>query len=255
MLHSFPLSLQAGFWGLVAGSALLIGAMTAYLFDVPQRVIATIMAFGSGVLISALSFELMDDAFKKGGFDSTAIGFVGGALLFTAANIILSKRGAKHRKRSNDMQPSEKDQEGSGAAIALGALLDGIPESIVIGLSLVSGAKVSLTAVVAIFLSNVPEGLSSAAGMKKAGRSALYIFGLWSGITAILGIASLTGYSLFAGFSPEIVAATTAFAAGSMLAMISDTMMPEAFEIAHDYVGLITVLGFLAAFILSKISG
>ena len=213
------------------------------------------MAFGSGVLISALSFELMDDAFKKGGFDSTALGFLSGAALFTFANIVLSKRGAKHRKRSTGLQPSEKQHEGSGAAIALGALLDGIPESIVIGLSLVSGSKVSLTAVIAIFLSNFPEGLSSASGMKKAGRSALYIFLLWSGMSLILGLASLTGYSLFAGLSPEIIAATTAFAAGSMLAMLSDTMMPEAFEIAHDYVGLVTVFGFMAAFYLSKISG
>ena len=141
------------------------------------------------------------------------------------------------------------------AAIALGALLDGVPESVVIGVSLLGGAGVSLTAVIAIFLSNIPEGLSSASGMKKAGRSALYIFGLWTGIAVISGIASLAGYAVFAGFSPEIIAATEAVAAGAILAMISDTMMPQAFEIAHDYAGLITVAGFLAAFVLSKLGG
>jgi ZIP family zinc transporter len=211
------------------------------------------MAFGSGVLISALSFELMNEAYRQGGFDSTAYGFIGGAVVFTAANRILAKRGAKHRKRSGEQQPSEDQVEGSGTAIALGALLDGIPESIVIGLSLISSTTVSLTAVIAIFLSNIPEGLSSAAGMKKAGRSALYIFTLWTAISLLSGGAALIGYTVFSHFPAEIIAGTTAFAAGAILAMIADTMMPEAFEIAHDFVGLITVLGFLAAFILSKI--
>src|SRR6185503_17239277 len=124
-----PLSLQAGFWGLLAGSALVLGAAIAWFVPVPRRVIAAVMAFGSGVLISALSFELMDEAFRRGGFDSTSVGFLGGAAVYTAANVWLSTRGARHRKRSGDQQPSD---DSSGTAIAVGALLDGIPESIVI---------------------------------------------------------------------------------------------------------------------------
>jgi ZIP family zinc transporter len=133
-------------------------------------------------------------------------------------------------------------------------LLDGIPESIVIGVSMISGA-VSWVAVIAIFLSNVPEGLSSAAGMKRAGRPALYVFGLWSAIAIVSGVAAFLGYALFAGFSKDAIAATEAVAAGAILAMIADTMIPEAFEVAHDYAGLITVTGFLAAFTLSKLGG
>src|SRR5829696_3529285 len=162
-----PVWLQAGFWGFVAGAALLIGAVIAYFVHVPQRLIAAIMAFGSGVLISALSFELMDEAYRRGGFDSTAIGILSGAVVYTAVNWFLSHQGAKHRKRSDGQQPSESEAGGSGLAIAAGALLDGIPESIVIGLSMLKGGVVSIPAVVAIFLSNVPEGLSSVAGMKK----------------------------------------------------------------------------------------
>ena len=252
-MGQIPLWAQAGFWGLVAGSALLAGAAIAWFVEVPQRLIAGVMAFGSGVLISALSFELMDVAYKKGGFDSTASGFIGGAALYTLANWLLARYGARHRKRSNNRQPTEQDAGGSGTAIAVGALLDGIPESIVIGLSMLKGGVVSTVAVTAIFLSNLPEGLSSAAGMKKARRPARYVFGVWGAIAAISGLASLAGYTVFRGVSAEIVAATTAVAAGAILSMLVDTMIPEAFEETHDFAGLITVAGFLAAFVLSKL--
>ncbi|MFL6541659.1 MAG: ZIP family metal transporter [Chthoniobacterales bacterium] len=247
-----PVALRAGLWGFVAGAALLVGAGIAYGLQVPTRLIAAIMAFGSGVLISALAFDLMDEAYKRGGFDSTSAGFLGGAAIYTAANWYLAKRGAKHRKRSGDQQPSDA---GSGMAIAVGALLDGIPESIVIGLSMLRGGVVSMVAVIAIFISNIPEGLSSAAGMKKAGRSARYIFGVWGAIAVLSGLAALIGYAVFGHFSNDVIAATTAIAAGAMLAMLAmlaDTMIPEAFDEAHDFAGLITVAGFLVAFVLTK---
>lgn len=248
---SVPLWLQAGLWGLLAGGALVIGALIAYFLKIPTRLIASIMAFGSGVLISALSFDLMDEAYHRGGLDSTSIGFIVGATVYTGINVLLSKNGAKHRKRSGN-QPSESDQNGSGLAIAAGALIDGIPESIVIGLSMLKGGAVSMVAVIAIFLSNVPEGLSSAAGMKKAGRSALYIFGIWTAIAVISGLASLAGFSVFRNFSPDVVAASTALAAGAILSMIVDTMIPEAFQDTHDFAGIIVVAGFLVAFFLTK---
>jgi ZIP family zinc transporter len=250
-----PKELQAGFWGLFSGSALLVGAAVGYFISVPQRIIAAIMAFGAGVLISALSFELMDEAYKRGGFDSTAIGFVSGAVVYTAANWYLAIQGAKHRKRSGKQQPSEAEDSGSGLAIAVGALLDGIPESIVIGISTLGGGGVSAVTVAAVFLSNIPEGLSSAAGMKKAGRSAKYIFTVWASIAVLCAVAALLGYTLFSHLSIEITAATTAIAAGAILAMLVDTMIPEAFEQAHNFAGLITVFGFLAAFVLSKLGG
>ena len=249
----FPVSLQAGLWGLLAGAALVLGAAIAWFANVPQRAIAGVTAFGAGVLISALAFELMDDAYERGGFGATAAGFLSGAIVYTVANWMLARHGAKHRKRSQGKQPSEEEDPGSGMAIAVGALLDGIPESIVIGLSLLSGGVVSFVAVIAIFLSNIPEGLSSAAGMKKAGRSAVYVFGVWSAIALASAGASWAGYAVFRDFSPNIVAGTTAVAAGAILAMLADTMIPEAFEQAHDAAGLITVAGFLASFALSKL--
>ncbi|MEU8179742.1 ZIP family zinc transporter [Micromonospora sp. NPDC049044] len=246
-----PEWLQAGGWGLLAGSALLVGAAVGWFTRVPRRVIASIMAFGAGVLLSAVSFELIAEAHEQGGLLPTALGAAGGAVIYTLANLALARHGARHRKRSGDQQPSEGEQPGSGSAIAVGALLDGVPESVVIGASLLSGGTVSLVTVAAVFLSNVPEGLSSAAGMRQAGRSRRYVFLLWTGIALISGVAALLGNTVLGGAPPEVLAGITALAAGAILAMITDTMVPEAFEDAHLLVGLITVAGFLTAFALS----
>src|SRR6478672_1595176 len=174
--------LTAGFWGLLSGSALVIGAAAGYFLNLRKQTISFVMAFGSGVLVSALSFDLMDVAYKEGGFFAVSTGFLIGAVVYTLASNYLNSRGAKNRKRSTLAQLSEKEKSGSGLAIALGALLDGIPESIVIGISLLSGKGVSLVAVAAVFVSNVPEGLSSASGMKKSGRSIRYVFTVWGTI-------------------------------------------------------------------------
>ncbi|UQU62637.1 ZIP family zinc transporter [Couchioplanes caeruleus] len=244
--------LQAGGWGLLAGSALIVGAAVGYLARVPQKIIASVMAFGAGVLLSAVAFELIAEAHERAGLTPTALGAIGGAAIYTGCNVLLARHGARHRKRSGDQQPSEKEQDGSGVALALGALLDGIPESIVIGTSLLGGGAISLVTVIAVFISNVPEGLSSAAGMRHAGRSKRYVFGVWVGIAVISGLAAVVGYTLLGGAPAAVLAAITALAGGAILAMIADTMIPEAFEDAHLLIGLITVGGFLVAFALSQ---
>jgi len=249
-----PIWLQAGLWGLFAGGALVLGAAVGYGIKLPQKIIAGIMAFGSGVLISALSFELMEEAYHQAGLLPTAIGFFAGALTYSGANWLLCRQGARHRKRSSG-QPSHDDDGGSGTAIAVGALLDGIPESIAIGLTILAGGGVSVATVAAIFISNIPEGLSSSAGMKAAGRSASYVFGVWTVIALLSGLAALAGYSLFANLPAEVQAATTAVAAGAILSMLAETMIPEAFAGANDWAGLITCTGFICAFALSMLGG
>jgi ZIP family zinc transporter len=247
-----PTWLEAGLWGLLGGGALVLGALIAWLTRVPTGVIAAVMAFGSGVLISAVAFDLMEEAADTGGLGPTAVGFVGGALAYLGANALLARRGARHRKRSGDQQPSESEKEGSGAAIAVGALLDGVPESVVLGVGLLTGGSVSLPVLAAVFISNVPEGLSSAAGMKRSGRSARYVFGVWGGIAAVSGLAALLGYVALGSAPPEVIAVITAVAAGAILTMIADTMIPEAFETTQTWTGLITTIGFLVAFAIER---
>ena len=244
--------LEAGAWGLLGGAALVVGAAVAWFVRVPARVVAAVMAFGSGVLISALAFDLAQEAADTGGLVATVVGFLAGAVVYVLANVVLARRGARHRKRSGEQQPSEVQQEGSGAAIAVGALLDGVPESVVLGLSLLGGQGVSSTVVAAVFISNNPEGLSSAAGMRRAGRPAAYVFGVWGGIALASGAAAALGYALLGSASAQTVAVITAVAAGAILTMIADTMIPEAFERTAVLTGLITSLGFLTAFTISR---
>ncbi|MGY1806577.1 ZIP family metal transporter [Blastococcus sp. SYSU D00669] len=247
-----PVWLEAGLWGLLGGAALVLGALVAWFARVPQAAIASVMAFGSGVLISAVAFDLMQEAAETGGLAAAAFGFLAGSLAYVGANALLARRGARHRKRSggdpDEDMPSEQEQAGSGTAIAVGALLDGIPESVVLGIGLLSGGGVSLSMLAAVFISNVPEGLSSAAGMKRSGRSARYVFGLWGGIAVVSGLAALVGYAALGSASPEAVAWITAVAAGAILTMIADTMIPEAFERTRTWTGVIASVGFLVAF-------
>ena len=250
-----PLWVQAAVWGLVGGLALVLGAAVAWRLRVPQPVVAGVMAFGSGVLISALAFELVAEAERTGGLAATVIGFAVGALVYVFANVLLARRGARHRKRSGTLHPSEADVGGSGTAIAIGALIDGVPESAVLGLSLLGGSGVGVGVLAAVFISNIPEGLSSAAGMKQAGRSARYVFGVWGGIALASGLAALVGCLALQGASEEAVATITALAAGAILAMLADTMIPEAFEGTQLYSGLLTTLGFLSAFAINRLAG
>jgi ZIP family zinc transporter len=246
--------LEAGLWGLLAGGALVVGALIAWLLPVPKLVTAGVMAFGAGVLISALAFDLVEEAEATGGLRPTVLGMLAGAVAYVAGNVLLSRRGARHRKRSGDQQPSEEEQQGSGTAIALGALLDGVPESIVLGLSLLGGQGVSAPVLAAIFISNLPEGLSSTAGMKRNGRSGRFVFGVWGGIALSAGLAGALGVLALDGAAPETIAVITAVAAGAILAMIADTMIPEAVEDTHVYTGLITALGFIVAFAISRLA-
>jgi len=246
-----PTVAQAALWGVLAASGLLIGALVASFGRLSHRVVAGVMGFGGGVLIAVLSVELMGSAFKEGGAMAATFGFLFGAMTFCTINWRLAEHGARHRNRCGECveQPSEADHNGSGLAIAIGAVLDGIPESLVIGLSMLRGEKIGLGLIIGFFLANVPQGLSSATGMRRAGRSSRYIYALWTGIMLISGIAAAAGYLLLDTAVPALPATILAFAAGGVLAMLAESMIPEAFADAQPFIGLITSLGFVVAFL------
>jgi ZIP family zinc transporter len=189
----------------------------------------------------------MDEAYQRGGFDASALGLLLGAVAFFFADVAVNRRGGARRKNPGDKQGD------SASAIAIGALMDGIPESAAIGISLLEGGNISAALVAAVFLSNVPEGLSSASGMKQAGRPVAYILGLWSGVTVASALAALLGYFFLASASEDVVATIQAFAAGAILTMLASTMMPEAYEEGGSVVGLATTAGFLISFVLSHL--
>jgi zinc transporter, ZIP family len=240
--------LEAAFWGFVGGAALLVGALVGIRTTAATRLIGLVMGFGSGVLISALAFELTGEAYDRAGADAVVVGLAAGSLSFFLGDLVIDRRGGEHRKRSGGEQAG-----GSGAAIVVGATLDGIPESVAIGVSLLGGGSVSVAVVAAVFLSNVPESLSAASGLQKAGRSPRWIVSLWLGVALISALAAAIGYGVLGDASASLVGVIQAFAAGAILTMLADTMMPEAFEHGGNVAGLVTVAGFALAYLLSTV--
>jgi ZIP family zinc transporter len=201
------------------------------------------MAFGVGALISSVSFELVSEAFDTAsGLMIVGLGVATGALVYFFGDMLIDKYGGKWRKSST------KNKNSSGLAILLGTILDGIPESLVIGLSLASGQAVSMAMVAAVFLSNIPEAISASVGLKKSGWKKATIYGLWAVIVLVSAAASWAGFAIFGDSSPLMRAFILAFAGGAILTMLADSMMPEAYRDSGNVTGLIVVLGFCIAF-------
>ncbi|WP_445442749.1 ZIP family metal transporter [Clavibacter sp. km1a] len=241
--------LLAGLAGLLSGLSLVIGSLVAWFVKVPREVVALVMAFGAGVLISALSFDLVDEAATSGGVVPTIAGFVAGAVVYVVLDQILEHGGFRRKQHRRKGGPGAAGASGgTGVGIALGALLDGVPETAVQGLSLTGGGALSVGVLVAVVISNFPEGMSSTADLKESGRGARYVFGLWTSIAVICALSSLGGYALLGGLPESGQSVVMAFAAGAILAMICDTMIPEAFRKAQALTGLVTVLGFVASY-------
>jgi ZIP family zinc transporter len=238
----------AFFWGLLAASSLVLGGALALRFRIPLRAVGLIMAFGSGVLISAVAFDLVEEAVDKAsGHGATLAGMFAGCGVFFLGDLLIDRAGGARRK--SPQRPQEDGSE-SALAIVLGTVLDGIPESMVIGLTLYEGGEVGAAYLTAVFISNLPEAISSSSGLAAGGWRPRRILGLWTLIALVSAFASLVGYVAFRHASGDVVAFVLAFAAGAILTMLADTMMPEAYEHGGKLVGVVTTLGFAVAFVI-----
>lgn len=236
--------LEAFLWGTFASSSLLLGGLLALTLPVSRRVIGLVMGFGAGVLISAVAFELFAEAAASvENRYSAAIGLFAGALTFYAGDALIDRMGGEGRKSMVGRQAG-----GVALAIVLGIVLDGVPESVVVGMDLIDGGGVSAAFIVAVFLSNLPEAAAASSGLRDSGWKVSRIYLLWVGVALVAGLASALGYGAFSDASGDAVAFVLAFAAGAILTMLADTMMPEGFEQGGKAVGLLTTLGFAVAF-------
>jgi ZIP family zinc transporter len=233
-------ALTAGLWGALSASALLIGYAIAIWLHPTTRVVGLVMGFGSGTLISALAYELVPEA-TKGDFP-VVFGLAAGALTFYLGDWIIDRNGGEHRKSIGTTK-----QAGAGLAIFLGTLLDGIPESLVLGMSLAMGGTLGVAFLAAVVISNLPEGMAGTSSMERAGMSRKTIFAMWLALVFISALAAALGYALVKRELGGRGSGIEAFAAGAILTMLADTMMPEAFDHGGRAVGLVTVLGFAVA--------
>jgi ZIP family zinc transporter len=236
-------------WGFLAASSLIIGGAVALFWTIHERVLGLVMAFGSGVLISAVAFELVEEAYNTTGEQGgVALGLAVGCATFFVGDWMIDRMGGADRKSSTG-----KQQGGSALAIVLGIVLDGIPESIVLGLTIVVGGSVSAAYLAAVFLSNIPEAIAASSGLALSGWRKARILGLWLLVAIVSGLSALFGFSVFDTAGPTTVAFVLSFAAGAILTMLADTMMPEAFEHGGKLVGVATTIGFGVAFAISAL--
>jgi ZIP family zinc transporter len=241
---------SAFLWGVLAASSLFLGALLTFWFRISDKMLGLIMAFGSGVLISAVAFELAHESVKLShGSGMAALGLFAGAIVFFAADSIISHMGGEGRKSIRG-----EHENNLAVPITLGIVIDGVPESIVLGLSMLGGKTVSVAMLMAVFISNVPEAIAATTGLGAGGWSRLRIMCLWLLIAVVCGIASLAGFALLENASHATEAFINMFAGGAILVMLADTMIPEAVEHGGKLAGLVNVMGFALAAYISIVS-
>lgn len=240
---------EAALWGAVGASALVVGAEVAFAFRLSKLVIGLIMAFGVGALIASVSFELIAPAIQSAETWQVAIGLGLGSAVFFFGDRLIANLGGSGRKNSE----GGGDEGGGGLGIVLGTVLDGVPESAVLGMSLVGGGGVSVALLAGIWVSNFPESLGSTVNMLNSGWEKNRIRLLWWGVLGVSAVAAALGFVIVDNSDTLTGALVEAFAAGALLTMIADEMAPEAYERSQIYAGLATVAGFMLAVFLTTL--
>jgi zinc transporter, ZIP family len=240
------IALEAAGWGALAASSLVIGALIAIVRPIPEKPLGLVMAFGSGVLVSSVAFELAEEAVRIGGQGPMALGLAAGSVVFYLGDRAIDRIGGEGMGSVKGPQSPER-----GLAIVLGAALDGVPESIVLGLTFAGGEGIGIAFLVAVFLSNLPEGIAGTAGLLKSGWDRRRILRLWVIVVVASAVAAFLGGSILADVGGGLHAFILGFAGGAILTMLADSLIPEAFEHAGKQAGLMTTLGFGLSFALT----
>ncbi len=235
----------AALWGFVANASLLLGAAIGLRARISNRLHGLLLAFAAGALISAVGVNLAVEALDAGSFATLAAGLAAGAVVFVVGNLALERRIGRDRKVADGAAVA-------AGAIALGALLDGVPESAAIGISLTETGAPSVALIVAVAVSGFPESVGAAHDARLAGQSPSTVLLTWGAIIVATTVACVVGSELFAG-GGEPIAFVKGIAAGAILAMLADTLVPEAYEHGGRAAGLVTVLGFAVALFLSGV--
>jgi ZIP family zinc transporter len=242
---------EAFLWGTVAGASLVLGGVFALRISLTPRIVGLIMAFGAGVLLSAVAYELVHEAFETtAGDGGVALGLFAGSLAFFGAEKLIERFAGVSEHESSDQRARAKQ---TGRAITLGIILDGIPESLVLGLTVLEAGTVSAAFLVAVFLSNLPEAIAATTALSRAGREPTRIVRFWVLVALGFGLTALVGYVVLDSASPRMVAFVLAFAGGAILTMLANTMMPEALHHGGKLAGLLTTVGFPLAFAISTL--
>lgn len=239
--------LVAFLWGAVGAAALLVGALMAYAGSPSRRFIAVVMALGAGLLVGSVAFELVDEAVQTASVGLVGLATLLGAATFTAGDWWLGRRGGGGRKDAGGAQA-----DGAPLAIVFGSVLDGIPESFVLGLTVLQG-DVSVALLAGVILSNFPEGLSSSSGLRAAGWSRSRVLWMWAVVMLVAAISAALGYLLLDPASGRTGALAQGFAAGALLAMVSDTMLPESYKVEGVATGSLVAIGFAVSLMLSAV--
>ena len=244
-----PNVVVAAFWGGLAAISLVIGAVMALRLRPSDRITGAVMGFGAGALLGGIAYELVPESLLTDAGWALLAAFAAGALAFFGGDWLIDQRGGRHRKRI--ARGANGSDDASGMAIFLGTLLDGIPESLVLGLGLGLGSSVSVAFLAAVFVSNIPEGIAGTSSLISEGYSRRRVYRMWIALVIASAGAAAIGYSLAISVPSIDGRIVQSFAAGAMLTMLADTMMPEAFKHGGKIVGLLTALGFLLAAILA----